>query len=99
MAGEKLIDLMNKMSGPKGTDLTDFVLGEVTALSPLTIKVDSRFYITEKFIKLSKMVQELSITVPEHGTIQVWTGLQVGDKVRMLRLSAGQLFYVIEKEV
>ena len=31
-------------------------------------------------------------------SIKLWRGLEVGDKVRMLRVNKGQSFYVIERE-
>lgn len=43
-------------------------------------------------------------TIPEMSTnsvlpdILLWRGLKVGDKVRVLRVNAGQMFYVIERE-
>lgn len=36
-----------------------------------------------------------NISIPD---VTLWRGLIVGDKVRMLRVSKGQLFYVLERE-
>lgn len=36
-------------------------------------------------------------TDPDFPKIKLWRGLKVGDKVRMIRLKAGQLYYVIER--
>lgn len=88
MAGEKLVQLMQKAGKPSLTDLADLVYGVVTQVNPLKIKVDNRFEVDETFLILSVMVQEVSW----------WRGLIVGDVVRMLRVSQGQIFYVIERE-
>lgn len=37
-------------------------------------------------------------TEKELQTITLWRGLKVGDKVRMLRVAEGKLYYVIERE-
>ena len=43
-------------------------------------------------------------TVPQMDTLSalpdifLWRGLQVGDKVRILRVNQGQMFYVLERE-
>lgn len=36
-------------------------------------------------------------TDPDFPKIKLWRGLKVGDKVRMIRLKQGQLYYVIER--
>ena len=36
-------------------------------------------------------------TDPDFPKIKLWRGLKVGDKVRRIRLKAGQLYYVIER--
>lgn len=88
MPGEKLVKLMQDISKPTQSELTDLVYGEVLEINPLVIKVDNRFTVTEGYLILSPLCQEVSW----------WRGLIVGDIVRMLRLSQGQLFYVMERE-
>jgi hypothetical protein len=102
MAGEKIVEIIQKMSTKDGSNTSALVYGEVVTISPLTIKVDSRFIITSDFILLSSLVLPQTITVT-HDTsgaeiVTLWRGLIIGDVVRMLRLNQGQLFYVIERE-
>lgn len=118
----------------------DICFGEVSSITPLTIKVDNRFEIDETFLLLSAFVKEKWLNIPEDDDsghihiipaiddngipwqtdaaagpashvhtipewktkisllkIKLWRGLKVGDKVRMIRLKEGQLYYVIER--
>lgn len=88
MQGEKLLQTLQNVAKPNVNDLTDLVYGEVISESPLEIKIDNRFIVGESFLILSVLCQRVSW----------WEGLKVGDRVRMLRVSQGQLFYVMEKE-
>lgn len=47
----------------------------------------------EHIHKIEKAVTEKALS-----QITLWRGLKVGDKVRMLRVSEGGLFYVIERD-
>ncbi|WP_291292325.1 DUF2577 domain-containing protein [Enterococcus sp.] len=103
MAGEKLARRI-KDSQPNPTDLSDMLYGVVTNDSPLTIRVDNRFTITSNHLILSQMVRPLSvdfsITIDGktgYGSTQVFSSLQVGERVRMLRVSKGQKFYVLDR--
>lgn len=102
MAGERLVNIMNSVRGEDRGDATDLIFGVVTQINPLKVKVDSRFEVTSEFLTLSNMckAKSVSITLPDTSVveIQLWRGLIVGDKVRMLRVSKGQAFYVLERE-
>ena len=159
MAGERLVDIMNKVRKEEKNDTTDLIYGVVTAVNPLKIKVENRFEITEEFILLSAMCKQMTVNIfahaheittniegvdaHTHGTpagttgaaavgdhgihthtipaattnsngahthaatssenekltsVTLWRGLEVNDKVRMLRVSKGQLYYVLERE-
>lgn len=37
-------------------------------------------------------------TISTHSQVQMWRGLQAGDKVIMLRASGGNLYYVLQRE-
>lgn len=88
MQGEKLLEVLRKTGKPNVNDLVDLVYGEVVSEDPLQIKVDNRFIVDESFLILSVLCQRVSW----------WEGLKAGDRVRMLRVNQGQLFYVMEKE-
>lgn len=159
MAGERLVNIMNQVRNEDKSDTTDLLFGIVTSTSPLKIKVENRFEVSEEFLMLSAMCKEMTITTLAHNhdisttvnqngshthstpaaitgdttvgsfgshthsipanttgqngthdhsttstssneltSITLWRGLQVNDKVRMLRVSKGQLYYVLERE-
>lgn len=158
MAGERILSIMNQVRHEEKNDTTDLMFGVVTSTSPLKIKVENRFEITEEFIILSALCREMTITIPAHkhtvttsigdggihthsiaaGTsgsttvggiahthsipeatapsagahshtassssanaltsITLWRNLQVNDKVLMLRVSKGQMYYVLERK-
>ena len=88
MAGNKLIQTIQNMAKPSVGETTDLLFGEVMSISPLKIRVDNRFEVDEQFLILSALVKETAI----------WRGLIVGDKVRLLRVNNGQMYYIIERE-
>lgn len=104
MAGNKLIQTIQSMAKPPIGETTDLLFGEVMAVSPLKIRVDNRFEVDEQFLILSALVKETIIhistaeTPPPSQAITLWRGLIVGDKVRLLRVNNGQMFYIIERE-
>ena len=88
MAGNKLLKIMQEAGKIPAGETTDLLFGVVTSVSPLKIKIDNRFEVDEKFLILSALVKETTL----------WRGLIVGDKVRVLRVNQGQMFYVLERE-
>jgi hypothetical protein len=96
MAGSKLINIIQNAGKMSTGETTDLLFGDVTSISPLKIKIDNRFEVDEKFLILSTLVKETTISaLPD---IILWRGLRVGDKVRVLRVNKGQMFYVMERE-
>lgn len=67
MRGMELINIIKKIviSVIDSMKPTEFMVGEVTSISPLKIKVDGRFEIDETFLILSQFVQETWIKIPE----------------------------------
>lgn len=98
MAGEKIIRIMQKAGKPNKEDLTDMLGGTVTSISPLKIRIDEKAELDEDFFILGTMVREMKPTIQGIGEVVLWRGLEVGDRVRMLRVGEGQMFYVIERE-
>ena len=101
MAGTKLIQTIQSMAKPSVGETTDLLFGEVISVSPLKIRVDNRFEVDEQFLILSALVKETIIQIPTYPalpSITLWRGLIVGDKVRLLRVTNGQIFYIIERE-
>lgn len=76
--------------------------GTVISKTPLKIRLSQTIILTKEHLKLTKAVMDYNtnITLPS-GTVSatVKNGLQVGDKVIMLRMQGGQGYLVIDKEV
>lgn len=82
MAGEGLVKVMQNIAKDNRAKQAYMVFGTVVRVNPLHIAIDSKLVLTKDFLMLSTLMME--------------TPLKVGDKVRMLRLNEGQLFYVLE---
>lgn len=99
MAGEKLARKIKDQSTNQN-ELSDLVYGVVTSAAPLRIRVDSRFEIGSEHLILSAMVQRkvISMTIDgKTGSAVVFEALKAGERVRMLRVSKGQKYYVLER--
>ena len=83
------------------------VTGEITSLSPLKIKIENGLEITQDVIVLSPLVKEYlsdhwkhdhkeTVSI-DHEEVQVWRGLEVGDKVWMLKANTST-FLVLFRE-
>lgn len=59
----------------------------------VTLSIDSNNNPVNHNHKISSWNTELSLP-----SIRLWRGLIVGDKVRVLRVNQGQMFYVLERE-
>lgn len=99
MPGERLAfaiknEAKKQSLGPQSVDL---LYGEVTKTSPLTIRVDARYDISGDLIELSQMCKEHKITVGGEEVV-IWRGLAINDRVKILRVHSGQLFYIMERE-
>lgn len=126
---------MREVSKPPQNEVVDIVVGEVTSIEPLKIKVDNREY-SETFLKVGALCKETHITTPaflksshthvvpftktemslpgphDHDVlarqtgdseeadydVMLWRGLEVGDRVLMLKVARGQKFYVLQRE-
>lgn len=106
MTGTKLIEIMRKAGKTPDDERTALVFGVVTGVSPLKIKIDNRFEVDETFLLLSRSVKEYKVKEPSPLKLEkpdlirdyiLWRDLEKGDKVILLRLNNGQLFYVLER--
>ncbi|WP_251855337.1 DUF2577 domain-containing protein [Enterococcus italicus] len=99
MAGERLARrIKNQATNPN--ELSDLIYGVVTSASPLKIQVDSRFEVSSEHLILSSMVQRKTVTITidgKSGTGVVFEALKTGERVKMLRVSSGQKYYVLER--
>ncbi|MEA4933389.1 MAG: DUF2577 domain-containing protein [Lawsonibacter sp.] len=102
------IKRISKQTGEAETP-TRFLFGTVTKLSPLTVFVDSRFYLTGPGLVVLKELSGHHHTVPKQNTEETQlhshmvpeqttedTGaLAVGDKVVLLRNQGGQQYLIL----
>lgn len=100
MAGNKLLDVMRKVSKPPSGESTDLLYGTVTSVSPLKIKVDNRFEITSQFIILTSLVSDFKVNLTTDGETKEYLvnlGLKQGENVILLRVQKGQKFIIIDR--
>lgn len=88
-----------KRMSMKQTELSDMLFGKVISTSPLTIQIDPKLILTEEFLVLSETVRGLTIPVEVDGKkgTAVYHPLAVGDTVKLMRISQGKKYYVIER--
>lgn len=101
-SASRLVKAMQKAAKPKENHIVDIVVGTVSSISPLRIKVD-KLELTQSFLILSalcveKRVQITNSTEPYVSDILLWRGLQVNDKVDMIRCCEGQKYYVLQRK-
>ena len=99
MAGEKFVDIMQKIARDSAgsNSMTDILYGVVTSVSPLKIKVDNRFEISAKFLVLSSLVKKKTVTLPDDTVLTLWGNLSVGEGVSLIRHNGGQKFFIIDR--
>ena len=102
--GHRLAKMMREAGRTPQNEVVDIVEGEVTSVSPLKVKVDNR-ELTEAFLILGALCQETFIPsdyiISANSGIEkirLWRGLNVGDKVMMIKLAIGQYYILQRKE-
>lgn len=96
------------------SEMTNIVFGIVKSVNPMRIQVanEPKLVLSDTFLKLSPLCIAKEIEIPsmatseteEHihwtskQTIQLWRGLAVNDRVLMLRVKGGNLYYVLQRE-
>lgn len=96
----------------EGKSLLESEIAEVIEVNPLVIKFDQRYQVTEEFIILTERVTEYKVDLSHTHSysggatgsaldteIDIRSGLQVDDKVLILRMQGGQSFAIIDKVV
>ena len=102
MAGERIASLMLKAgkAAIPNSEKTDLVYGQVISIKPLKIQLarESKLILTESFLILSKLCKEMKVKTETGQELVLWSGLNVGDSVLMLRVLKGSKFIVLQKE-
>ena len=133
--GHRLVSAMRRAAETPQNEVVDIVVGEVTSISPLKVKIETR-ELTESFLIVGELCKERHIYTPnikklghhhvissastedagdpEHShelkdvktdsealqgdfDILLWRGLNVGDKVLMLKVARGQKYYIMQR--
>lgn len=152
--GYKLAKLIRQAAQPAPNDIVDLIVGEITSVSPISVKIENR-EIPEEFLVVGAMCKETHVkwdrftvlahthtntafstnaetshvhsyydstgsgsstrstdptshlhSIPEKVSepantiiedVLLWRGLQVGDKVLMIKLSRGQRYFILQR--
>lgn len=94
--GLNVLSIIKQASKPPESESVDLVYGTVTNMQPLTVTIDSKLIVSAQFLELSMLCKPLSFRF-EGEDILVWRGLQLGDKVKLLRIAKGNRYYVMER--
>ena len=95
--GHRLVQAMRKAAQPPQNEIVDIVVGEVTSVKPLKVKIENR-ELTESFLILGALCKETSIRTHDDIDVVLWRGLRVGDRVFMLKVGRGQKYYIIQRQ-
>lgn len=61
MLGTQLLKVIQESAKPSSSETTEMLLGVVTSTSPLVIRVDNRYDLTEDFLLLTTLVQDFDV--------------------------------------
>ncbi|MDR0300615.1 MAG: DUF2577 domain-containing protein [Streptococcaceae bacterium] len=108
MAGEKLLEMMNSQGG-KDSNYSDILYGTVISSSPLSVQVSPEMTLPAAVLEVGRFGQTrkiaisgLSVTTSTGtyavtGNATISEGLNVGDKVALVRGHGGNRFYITDK--
>lgn len=74
--------------------LTDTLFATVTRINPLEVNVDQRYPLEEDFLVVPEHLKEYKLTI-EGTEYTIRRGLEIGDKVILLRQQGGLNFIVL----
>lgn len=93
-AADRLLSVMDSRSRGVGSGIASGLsYGTVTSASPLVITRDDGAAFTAGFLVLSRSCRALSVQI-QGETVQLWSGLSVGEKVILLSFNSGQRHFV-----
>lgn len=72
--------------------------GTVTKTNPLEINVEQRMTLSQNFLVVAERLTEYKVTINGE-TVVIRRGLQVGDKVVLLRVQGGGKYVVLDRVV
>jgi hypothetical protein len=86
------------MDAVVASNLVAVMFGTVTKTNPLEVNVDQRFTLDADFLVQTAATAELKVTIGGTEYI-IRPGLQVGDRVVLLRVQGGQKYLILDKVV
>lgn len=92
--GHRLAQLMREAGKPPQNEIVDIVVGEVTSINPLRVKIENR-ELTQSFLIVGALCRE---TRASGADVLLWRGLRVADRVLMLKVGRGQKYYILQRE-
>lgn len=93
--GHRLAQLIRQAGRTPQNEVVDIVVGEVTSIKPLKVKIENR-ELTETFLILGALCKETRIG--DSSSTMLWRGLIVGDRVLMLKVGRGQKYFIMQRE-
>lgn len=72
--------------------------GTVIKISPLEVNVDQRFTLDADFLIVPESLTRYTLTIGSNEYV-IRPGLQVGDRVILLRVQGGQKYLILDKAV
>lgn len=64
----RLVEAMRRAAKPKENEVVDIVVGTVTSIKPLKIRID-KLELTESFLIVSALCKEATIKIPSNDTL------------------------------
>ena len=94
----KLIEMIKEIASDtiESNKLSDVFYGTVINILPLSIKINEKLTLPESVLVLHSSVKEKIIIIGEVD-YTINSGLQINDKVMLLRTQNGQQFIIIDK--
>ena len=100
---EKIIDVMKKAAIDAVNEAVpmSFEYGEVISANPLKIKIDQKLTLSSMQLILTNAVKDHSVMITDGSirSILIKNGLQIGEKVILIKAQGGQKYVVLERLV
>lgn len=75
---------------------SEFVIGVVSSVTPLKVKISNDLELPESVLIVGDQFAEVTMeTTDEYHTVKYDNRLKAGDKVRLLKNTGGQQYYII----
>lgn len=101
MSGVSALLQLIKRAAKEAVDASNpaaVLYGTVKMISPLSVAVEQRFTLTEAFLVVPETLTAYKLTIGAQEYI-IRRGLEVGDKVVLLREQGGQQFIILDRVV